>query len=411
MSKIVLVAGYTKSSYLEKIRSYFNNQDITLGCVYTRLPSSEIKEEYLKYFDTHYYLVNQDDRERLQRDAKNVLLITCTQERDMNAYIEAQTLCGIISKIQADNYRTLIDKEFFKKSIQKKFPELVPSLTVVNDSTVHNLDTIHYPVVIKPTGLAGSTLVKIVNNALEFKSHYESFKGEMTRIARDNYQREINIIAEEYISGPQYSVNVYVNKAGTPTFCPIVRVVTPNELGINDTYSALQYTTDELVEIESINLKTSITNVINYFGVVNTSMHFDCVLNNGQWKFFEVGLRIGGNRQKLFELSHNMDHFTNDIRNRFGKEVIIPSANKSSCIVQKASTIHGRLEKISYTRTAQEKECPLIMEDKISKIGVETGPVSEGGGTIIRHFVVGKNHEAVLKTSKQLFEDITFHVS
>src|SRR3989344_2042351 len=333
MSKIILVAGYTKKSYLSKIRAHYKGSNILLACAYSRRPHSEVKTAYLSYFDVCYDLEIKADRDRLKLDASNVLLVTCTQERDMIAYIDAQLLCGKITDEQAHNYRILIDKEI--------------------------------------------------------------------------YQKQIHVIAEAFISGPQFSMNVYVDRAGKITFCPLVRVVTPSELGINDTYSALQYTSDELSSEEVEQLKNAITKIVNHFKVTCTSMHFDCVLHHGQWKFFEAGLRIGGNRQKLFELSHGMDHFLNDLLNRTGTSIQIPHRIKTACIVQKAAVTHGRLLSIGYQRLVDSLQKTLITEGKIAKIGKETGPVSTGGGTSTRHFVFGKDQAEVIAVSTKLFSDIT----
>jgi hypothetical protein len=411
MSNIVIVAGYTKKSYLSKIRSYFENSDTIVACAYTRQPYTEAKEGYLALFDTSYNLNKQTDRDKLKDLAPSVKLITCTEERDMVAYIEAQLICGKINDVQAHNYTALIDKEYFKKSLQKIYPQFIPDLQVITPELLLQLDSLTYPIVIKPTGLAGSTLIKIVSNAEEFKTHYESFSDTMLKFGKEIYQKDIHIIAETYISGPQFSMNVYVNKEGAVTFCPVVRVIPSNELGFNDTYSALQYTTDELSTEELETLKDSIRKIIVHFKVTCTSMHFDCVLNNGQWKFFEVGLRIGGNRQKLFELSNDMDHFLNDLKNRLGETVVMQDKVKSACIIQKAATIHGTLTKVSYSRVITAPEKTLIIENKISQIGKVTGPVSTGGGTITRHFLSGKDHEEVIEVSKRLFDGISFELS
>jgi hypothetical protein len=329
----------------------------------------------------------------------------------MTAYIEAQVLCGKISTEQAHNYRILIDKEFFKTSLQKDFPELVPSLHIITPELLHNLESLTYPLVIKPSGLAGSSLVKIVKNATEFKLHYDTFSNLMKKLGDEVYHKKINFLAETYIAGPQYSMNVYVNAKGEAVFCPLVRVVTPGEIGIDDTYSALQYTTDELSPSDMTTLQDAIKKIITHFKVRTTTMHFDCVLDGEKWKFFEAGLRMGGHRQKLFELSNGMDHFMNDITNRIGESIVIPNRKKTACIVQKAATTHGRLKKVSYTRTIDTPESILVSEDKFIVLGKNTGPLSTGGGVTTRHFVAGKDQAAVIRASRKLFTDIKIEVS
>jgi len=52
-----------------------------------------------------------------------------------------------------------------------------------------------------------------------------------------------------------------------------------------------------------------------------------------------------------------------------------------------------------------------VTEDKISKIGKVTGPVSTGGGVITRHFVYGKVQDQVVLVSKRLFNEIKIEVA
>lgn len=410
MKKTIVVAGYSKRSYIGKIRDYFPGEEITLACTYYRAPNSDKKQEYLTEFDISYDLHNPGDVSDLEAN-QTIFCITCTQERDMSAYIKTLAVCKGITPEQADQYKAVINKNTFKESLGENNPELVPAHHLVTEELLKNLDTLVFPQVIKPTGLAGSTMVKIVYSPSEFIAHYQEFSEKMQLVANEHYGKTIDIITEDYIAGPQYSINTYINNVGETTFCPIIRVVTPQEVGANDTYSAIQYITEELPEETTLALKDAIRTIVRHFDLKNTSAHFDAVLDKNGWKFFEVGLRIGGSRQELYEYSHKMDHFKNDILNRLGKNITIPKQCNFASIVQKASTEVGVLQEISYKRIITADRSPLIKEGKLRKISSNVKPVSLGGGTITRHFVVGKDEESVTKTSYTLFRDITFKVS
>lgn len=411
MKRTILIAGYTKTAYLKKIRRYFTGEQITLACAYTRLPTTDIKQRYLTYFDDTYNLNEESDVKKLESLRDSIAVITCTQERDMVAYIKAQLYCKKISEEQARKYKKLINKHSFKTELSKLHPELVPAVRVVNDELIESLETLSYPQVIKPSGLAGSIMVHVVHSPEEFKDYYAEYGPQMKDIATQYYGKQIETITEDYVSGPQYSINTYIDATGMVTLCPIIRVVPPQELGINDTYNVFQYTTEEIQGEALTLLKDSIQKIVDYFEIRNTSAHFDSVLDNGQWKFFEVGLRIGGNRQKIYKLSHHMDHLYNDIVNRLGSDVeTIPARKKTVCVVQKASEETGVLQSVSYKRTGKTETPALIKELKIAKIGSEVKPLSHGGATITRHLVSNKNEQEALNTSKELFDSIKFEI-
>ena len=410
MKHIIIIAGYTKSKHIDLIRDYFRDEKIVLACAYTRTPTSPVKQSYLQKFDLIFNLRLPSDRGKIEHLADKVWFVTCTQERDMGAYIQALTLSKKITPAQSLSYTQIINKKTFKEILSESHKELVPKVAVVDDSLLQRLESLSYPQVIKPSGLAGSTLIKIVYSPEEFKAYYTAFAERMREIGTEYYEKEIEIITEEHISGPQYSVNVYIDKNQNITFCPLSRVITPQEVGENDSYSAIQYITNELSEELYADLQNAVTTVVKCFNIRNTSAHFDSVLHGTQWKFFEVGLRIGGKRQELYELSHGMDHFKNDILNRMGNKITIPEQKNTVAIVQKAADRRGILKRISYTRNIEKEKPPLIKESKMTKIGSEVLSLSEGGGTIARFFIWGKDNAAVIDESKKLFSSVKFEI-
>lgn len=407
MKPLILVAGYTRTQNVEKLFKLFPEGDTLVGCTYHRQPTSDIKKAYLQKFDVVFDLNNSVDVDKLKSE-DNVLCVTCTQERDMSAYIQTLLLCKKITKEQADAYELVINKHTFKESIQISAPHLVPKHHLITNDSLEDIATLTYPQVIKPTGLAGSAMIKIVHSPEELLSHYNEFRHYIQDIGSKHFNKKIEIVSEEYITGPQYSVNTYINRFGETTLCPIIRIITPQEFNSGDTYSALQYTTNELSVSAVLALTEAIQKIVDHFCIQNTSAHFDMVLHETGWKCFEVGLRIGGFRQDIYQYSFKMDHFKNDILNRLGKQVVIPQQKKVTCVVQKAADEVGVLQKISYERSIDTSEVNLVHESKIRKIGEKVAPVSGGGATLTRHFVVGKNEDSVLRDSHTLYNSIQF---
>ena len=51
MKTIIIFAGYSKMSYLRKIRQHYNAVGLHLICVYERQPLTPFKKDFLKLFD------------------------------------------------------------------------------------------------------------------------------------------------------------------------------------------------------------------------------------------------------------------------------------------------------------------------------------------------------------------------
>jgi predicted ATP-grasp superfamily ATP-dependent carboligase len=411
MKNTVVIAGYTKTSYIEKIRSYFIGQEINLVCTYSRPPLTETKQKYLKKFDDTINFSDADAKEKIVALKSQVMLVTCTQERDMDHYIDALLAFGQIDTEQASLYQKAVNKKTFKETLLDKYPELVPKIVSLTENHQETIQGLNYPQVVKPTGLAGSSFVRIVNSEADLIDFMSKYKSSILDNGKEFYEREVDIIAEEFIAGRQFSINAYINKTGDITICPIVRVIPANEINVDDTYSAFQYTTTELTNEQITDLNDALKKIVETFKIRNNSMHFDSVLTkDNQWKFFEIGLRIGGKRQEIYELSHGMDHFKNDIHNKTDKIIKIPEFKKFVCVVQKGIQQSGILKAIKYTREIRSDDSPLIDEDKLAKIDKEVTAVSLGGGTITRHFVTGNDLPTVIEHSQRLFADIEFEV-
>lgn len=411
MKNIVLIAGYIRSTHLRIIREYFGDEQVCFAIAYKRPPDSPTKQRCLGRVDLTFNLTEASDIEALRNASDDILLVTHTLEYDVETYIDVLKLLGRITTTQEKLYRKLVHKHAFKEEMRAAALDIVPSCRLLTDANIETLaEELTYPQVIKPTGLSGSLFVKVVHDSGTLLDFYNTFKEHMRRRGREHYEKEIEAIAESFLVGPQYSVNAYVDADGHLTLCPVLRVVPANELGIDDTYSALQHTQNELTDADLAALKETLSEIVKHFQVKCTSMHFDVAYTDAGWRVFEVGLRIGGNRQDFFERSHQMNHLHNDVANRLGRKVVIPKLHQHVAIVQKGAATRGTLKSIDVKDSESFPASVTIEQKKTKKAGLAVRPVSEGGVLLIRFFVTGQDLETVQKTSATLFENIQFSI-
>lgn len=394
---IVVFAGFSSTEYIKEIRDILPPEEYELACIYKRELSKEKRDKYLKLFD-HLYTLESVPADILNR----ITLVTCTQERDIETYIELYRLKNWITEEQSVLWSRVVNKRKFKEDIQKVRPDLVPNVSIFNQDTPLP-PTIKYPLVIKPTNMTGSAYVSIINNQTELKQY-------LTKITKYNSDikkvgRLPELITEEFIEGSQYSMNVYIDQLGKVVFCPLIRVIPAFELEHNDTYSALQYNTT-LPKEETDSLYNAINFIVEYFKITNTSAHFDCILSSSGWKICEVGLRIGGKRQPLFLESYGFSHIKNDIYNRAGKEIYLGERKSTVAIIQKTPDRFGHMKEIIYS-IPTHKHLSFKL-DKLKERNSYIGPVSKGGVTAFRAFISGVDEETVIEASKSLFESIDF---
>ncbi len=402
--KVILFAGYSRKNYVKEVRDRFG-KDFRLGCVYRKNPSGRYENEYLNLFDFSF---NVKEIQNLDKIIPNVVAITNTRERDADLYIDLLLKCGLINEEQRRLYHISNDKLGLKEFLQDKMPGLQPKQYLLNSKDLP------FPVVLKPSGLCGSLFTKIVYDGRQLISFFEENNEKITRIGRDEFDREVSFMIEEFIEGKQYSVNTYINSCGQSILCPAVRVIPAFELGIDDTYNAFQYVDPNFSKDEMNSLNQVISELVTHLNIRNTSAHFDLIKSKDGWKLLDMGLRIGSLRQDLFKHSHSMNHIQNDILNRLGLEPNVPDKQiLSSCIVTKASSQQGILQNISIPEMSNEKTFVFGEEYdiKTEMIGKMISPVNLGGTKLTKHLVIGENLDEVLYDSKRLFNSISFSVT
>lgn len=397
MKKSIVFAGFSLPKYVEVARQLFPQTSYDLVCIYGREPNEAKRNNFLPLFDKVYH-IDTLPPELLD----SVEVVTCTQERDTETYIDLLTRLQSISKEQNRLWKRAVNKKLFKETMCHLHPELVPAVSSFLD-TPEFINKISYPAVIKPTNMTGSSFVSVIRNRQELTTYLENISKYDSIIK--NLGRSPELVIEEFVSGPQYSMNVYIDKNGIVHYCPIIRVVPAFELGQDDTYSALQYNTD-LPETQLQSLHSAIENITSTFKLSNTSAHFDCILSDSGWKICEVGLRIGGNRQTLFQLSHNFNHFKNDLLNRLGKQVEQGIRQKTVVVVHKAPQTKAYLKKVNY-REPTDPDVNIFI-DKIKENDPDAGPVKTGGVIAFRAFLSGYDEQVTLKQATELYSLVEF---
>ncbi len=402
--RVVIFSGCSRLEYAHAIRDITSREGLISGCVCNRDPEDSSEREYLSMFD--FAIDIRTDYRALEGIMERVAAVTNTSEKNSELYIELLTKFGKITPAQGRLYRLTNNKKDLKDFLRERLPGAVPLCWDLKDLEGNsNTPNLQFPLVVKPTGLTGSSFTKVIQNSSQLASFVTANREKIISAGREKYARDVSIIAEEFIGGNQYSANCYINSSGIPLLCPITRVVPAFEIGIEDAYSAFQYIDSDLPKSEIEGLEEILSRASSLLRLESTSAHFDVVRHQTGWKILEIGLRIGSPKHKFFGYSHSMNHIENDILNRLGKTPFIPPRQRFVCIVQKAAARKGLLESVQMPERAY---LSMVVPEKLKEeeIGKEVAPVSLGGRVITRHFVISEDSKQVLEDSKRLFDAI-----
>jgi biotin carboxylase len=221
------------------------------------------------------------------------------------------------------------EKSHMRELIGAYNSDLVPAYLEVQDASARTIRAIEqsmsYPVVVKPSGLEGSLLVSLANNAGELKAAItHTLDG-----AQQAYNKWIKrqapvILVEEFMDGDMYSIDTYVSATGECRHTPLVHVVTGRKVGFDDFFGYMRSTPTDLpqAEIEAANFAAE--QACHALGLRSVTAHVELMRTTQGWKIIELGPRIGGFRHEIYSHGFELNHIVNDILNRGGREPIIP---------------------------------------------------------------------------------------
>lgn len=232
------------------------------------------------------------------------------------------------------------DKYEMRKRMRLFDKKNTPRFTKVKDNTKNErqriIEKVHFPMVVKPANLQGSALVTICYHEEELEKALRNVFRKLKKQYSVHDRTQLpTIIAEEYMEGDMYSIDVHVNSRGIVYFCPMVRVLTGRDAGRDDFYLYLQMTPTNLKRETIERAHAVVETNMHALGLRNTSAHVELMKIDDVWKIIEIGPRVGGFRDRLHKLSCDIDHNLNDVLIRIPKKPILPKKCKGFAAILK----------------------------------------------------------------------------
>ncbi len=225
------------------------------------------------------------------------------------------------------------DKMLMRQQFEAYDPTITPTFSIVKETTPETIakikKTVGFPLVMKPAGLASSLLVTICFHEEELEAALKKVFRKINKVYKDQNRTELpKVLVEQFMEGEMYSIDGYVNKKGDITWCPFVHVKTGRSVGFDDFFGYRQMTPTTMKASTQDKGRVVAEKAVHALGMRSTTVHVELMRTDDGWKVIELGARIGGFRQTLYDLSLGLNHVQNDLLNRMGKKVIVPKKQK-----------------------------------------------------------------------------------
>jgi biotin carboxylase len=285
---------------------------------------------------------------------------------------------------------------------------ITPKYKVVSDATQKTRTAIEkkvgFPLVIKPSGLAQSLLVTICYHQEELEKELKKTFRKI-RSLHKNYKdkhEEPKILVEEFMDGNMYSIDGYVNSRGKIYFCPVVEITTGQSVGFDDFFGYKQITPTHLSRKSIQDAEMVTKKGVHALGLKSSSFHAELMKTEKGWKIIEIGPRVGGFRDDMYQLSYGFSHTENDLLIRVPQKPVIHKKNKGYTAVMKFfAKNEGKITTLTGVKKAQElKSFHNISVNK--KIGDMARFAKNGGKSVFNITLFNKDRAKLLADIRRL---------
>lgn len=183
------------------------------------------------------------------------------------------------------------DKNVFKRRCVEYGVPTMREYSLTIELCKEDLEAVRYPVMVKPADGSGSRGVKRCDSEKELKAYYK----ELYDVSENK-----NIVCEEYVDSDKEIYIHYIVKDGEPYLA--AAFMKQKAIGEDQKASSaiLHVFPSSYVELYRKNIEATIVKMIRGLGIEYGPVMFQGFIKNGEFFFYESGLRMGGEQYYIF---------------------------------------------------------------------------------------------------------------
>lgn len=219
---------------------------------------------------------------------------------------------------------------------------------------------IQYPNIIKPINLSASRNVFKNNNALELKENYFKIKNTIPPFGINNSNI---VLVEEYMDGPEYSVEAIVFNGEIS-----IVGITKKQVSGHNSFVEVNHTVPAMLS-ENVRKKIEATTIlaIKSIGIRNGCAHTEIKATSKGPKIVEIAARLGGDHiPELIERAFGIDLWSNVIKIALGEKPILKKIKNKVASIQYITGKPGIIYRI-------DNSCKLSNDIKVVHLDVQVG--------------------------------------
>lgn len=326
-------------------------------------------------------------------------IMTLATDMPMRAVAKACEVCGLPgisfdTAIKATDKGEMI-KAFEAAGVEHPWYYIIPSKSDLEEV----IDKISYPCIMKPTDNAGSRGVVLCQSREELEGEYEYSHHE---------SRGGAVIIEEYLQGPEFSIEVMVVD-GEPHVLQITDKLTtgaPHFVEMGHSQPTRQN------EENSEKIKDLACRAVKAVGINIGPAHVEMILTVEGPKMVELGARMGGDciTTHLVPLSTGIDMVGCTIQLACGEQVDINPKFKKGSAIRYFDAQNGEIQDINGIEEAERLE-GVKEVSVVHQVGETIGEIGSSTDRIGFVIAQGETAEAAVKVCEKAMRTINIEIA
>ncbi len=202
-----------------------------------------------------------------------------------------------------------IDKYAMKRRFVDRIgPGCVPPFMAItsDDDRRRFAQMAPFPHIWKPVNLTSSLFVNLCQTEEQEAGTYRTLLEQVPGyyVKSGQTDKPFGLMVEEFVSGPNWSIDCLVDGAGNVVPTPLIEVLTGRDVGVDDFHHFARLAPSDLGEREQRELTDLAVASVRALDLRSSAAHVELVGN----KLLEVGARPGGNRIRILDLAFGIDY-------------------------------------------------------------------------------------------------------
>lgn len=303
----ILIVGKSFSGIKSYLESHGHTYTVLQDELATKFPNKKFKNRYVASFEDVNELL------RIVEDIHNKYLIegvlTTYEHYIMPATYIANRLN--LPRLSLEAARACTDKELMRRCFANASEKISPAFKAVSseDELVDFATNHSFPLILKPANLSKSLLVTKNSSLTELIDNYRKSLSLIDKTyAKYAPGRTPKLIVEEFLEGPIFSVDAFVDISGEPHVLEnVVDYQTGYDIGFDDNFHYSRILPSKLPQEDVDSIRHTAAVGCRALKMTSSPAHVEIILTKDGPRIVEIGARNGGYRERMHALANEID--------------------------------------------------------------------------------------------------------